>query len=132
MLKIKNNKRGMVLLMVLGVVIVVGVLSSALLQIMLSQYSLTSHQTARIQAYYAGLAAMNYALEQLRTGVWTYTPTNSCPNTAPCSVTDSTFPSSIIAVRVIFCNSGQLCTGSLAPCAPPPGITFCVNANAVY
>jgi len=132
MFKIKDSKRGVVLLLVLGVIIVVGVLSSALLQIMLSQYSLTSHQTARIQAYYASLAAMNFALDQLRIGAWTFTPTNSCPNATPCSVTDATFPSSITAVRVIFCTPGQLCTGSATPCSPPAGITFCVNANAVY
>lgn len=129
MLKNKAVNKGVVLLLVIGTITVIAILCSFFLRIMLSQHRLTSHQTSRIQSYYAGLAAMNYALNQLRTGAWQY-PAN-CSGPIGCSV-PGYFGSSITGVKVIFCPATQTCPPSTTPCNPPPGTTFCINSTATY
>ena len=130
------KRKGVVLFIVLGTLLVVVILAAVILSLILSHSRLTLHQTSRIQAYSAALAGTNYALEMLRTGVWTYSPTNSCPDTNPatCIVTDSAFPKTIAnqQVGIIFCPSGQTCSGSSAVCNPPPGYNFCINTTAIY
>jgi len=74
MFKRKTAEKGVVLLIVLGTVLVVSVLTTALLTIIFNQSRLTHHQISRIQAYYAGVGIMNYAQEQLRKGVWEPNP----------------------------------------------------------
>ena len=69
-----NNKKGVVLFIVLAVVLVVVILSGVILGIISSQSRLTHHQVSRIKAYYAGKGIMNYANEQLRTGIWQADP----------------------------------------------------------
>jgi Tfp pilus assembly protein PilX len=77
MLKSKSARRGVALFIVLGTILIVVILANVVLNIILSQSRLTHHQISRIRAYYAGLAGMNYALEQLRTGAWVYS-SNYC------------------------------------------------------
>ena len=129
-----NNKKGQLLFIVLGTLIVVATLSTVMLRIMLSQSRLTHHQVGRIQAQYVAKAGMVFALEMLRTGVWAYSPVNSCPNPTGCSVPDSSFPSSIINQRalVIFCPAGSTCQLASKPCSPPSGSNFCINSTAVF
>ena len=69
-----NDKKGVVLLLVLGTTLIVVILANVLLNIMLNQSRITEHEIRRIQAYYATLAGMNYALEQCRTGNWGPSP----------------------------------------------------------
>jgi Tfp pilus assembly protein PilX len=77
MLKLKSAKRGVALFIVLGTILIVVILANVVLSIILSHSRLTHHQISRIRAHYAGLAGMNYALEQLRTGTWTW-PNDYC------------------------------------------------------
>jgi Tfp pilus assembly protein PilX len=60
------RNRGIALYLVLAVLLLVIILTSSILNIMSSQNRLAGHTVRRIQAYYAGQAGMNYALEQLR------------------------------------------------------------------
>lgn len=132
MSSINLNKKGVVLFMVLGTLLVVIILANVVLAIISSQSRLTHHQVSRIQAYYAAQAGMNLALENLRTGTWTFSPTNSCPDTTPCIVTDSDFPVSVQSVNVIFCPSGSTCTGTTVACTPGTGLNFCLNTVVDY
>jgi len=65
-----NDKKGIVLLLVLGTILVVVILGGVILNIMLNQSRITEHEVRRIQAYYAALAGVNFALEQCRVGNW--------------------------------------------------------------
>jgi Tfp pilus assembly protein PilX len=129
-----NNRKGVILFIVLAVIILVVSLSTVILRIMLSQASLTHHQVSRIQAQYVARAGVIYAAEMLRTGSWTFSPVNSCPNSSPCVVSDTNFPTSVVnqQARVIFCPSGSTCQYSSSPCSPPTGSNFCINSTAVF
>jgi hypothetical protein len=61
-----NNKKGVLLFIVVGIIIVVATLSTVILRITLNQARLTHHQVSRIQSQYAAKAGVNYALEKLR------------------------------------------------------------------
>lgn len=65
-----KDKKGVVLFIVLGLILVVVVLSAVILSIISSQSRLTHHQVSRVKAYYAGKGMMNYAFEMLRKGTW--------------------------------------------------------------
>lgn len=126
------QEKGIILFVVLATIFVVVLLGNILIGIISSQSRLTRHKVGRIQAYYAAMAGVNYAFDKLRTGTWTYSPTNSCPNATPCTVTDSAFPNAIKSVKVIFCPSGTTCTGTSSSCSTPTGFNFCVNSTATY
>lgn len=75
MFKRKIAEKGVVLIIVMGTVLVISVLTTALLAIINNQARLTQHQVSRIKAYYAAVGIMNYAQEQLRKGVvWVPNP----------------------------------------------------------
>jgi type II secretory pathway pseudopilin PulG len=63
---LKSNRKGMILFIVLGTIMVVSILSTVILRIILTQSRLTHHQLSRIQSQYAAKAGINYALEMLR------------------------------------------------------------------
>ena len=95
-----NNKKGTILVLVLGVIFVVVIFSAIIVSLMLSQSRLTKHQVDRTKAYYVGQAASNYALEMMRIGVAGWIPNNLvitknfCKNittTCPCDVCDEDF-----------------------------------------
>lgn len=63
-----NNKKGVILFIVLATILIVVILSGVILSIISSQARLTHHQVSRIKALYAGKGMMNYAMEMLRKG----------------------------------------------------------------
>lgn len=82
------NRRGVILFVVLGVIIVVVTLATVVLRIISSQSRLTHHQVSRIQAQYAAKAGMVLAFDKLRRGVWTQDAVNIkyyCINGKPSS-----------------------------------------------
>jgi Tfp pilus assembly protein PilX len=123
------NRKGIALFMVLAMLLVVVILANVVLTIMLNQARLTKHQTSRIQAKYAAMAGVNYAIEALRTGSWTI-PVAGSPDQYNmcngCIVNEPDLPSSITRVEIIVAAS--------ADCNPPPpaGIPACINAKAIY
>lgn len=84
------NRRGVVLFIVLGTLLVVVVLANVILGLILSQTRFTHHQVSRIQAYYAAQAGMNLALDNLRTSTWTNGTYSLCK--ANCTVNDTDIP----------------------------------------
>jgi hypothetical protein len=68
MFKFIDNKKGVVLIMVLGTLMVVTLLASVVLRLISSHYRLSHHEISRIQAYYAAMAGVNYAIDKLRMG----------------------------------------------------------------
>jgi len=63
---LKSNRKGILLFIVLGTIMVVATLSTVILRIILTQSRLTHHQVSRIQAQYAAKAGIVYALNKLR------------------------------------------------------------------
>jgi Tfp pilus assembly protein PilX len=102
------NTRGIALYLVLTVLLVVVILTSVILSLISSQSKLADHQLRRIQAYYAGQAAINYALEELRLGTAGWGPglpktmcraVGSVPCTAP-DIIEADLPSSVRYVTI--------------------------------
>lgn len=60
------NKKGVILFIVIGVIMVVAMLSIVILRIISNQSRLTHHQLSRIQGQYAAKAGVLYALDKLR------------------------------------------------------------------
>lgn len=136
--------RGVALLVVLTVIVVVVLLTSVLLSIISTHARLTHHQVSRIQAYYAGLAGINYAYDKLRRGDdtanWplptanqTYTrhicKSNPCyPSGPAANVADSSLPFAVRDIAVTV--SGKDVTG----CDPPTGydVPACIKAAVDY
>ena len=94
MFKIRFKKKGVVLFIVLGMLLVVVSLATVILSLILSHARLTYHQTSRIQAYYAVLAGMNLARENLRNGTWTTGTYHLCKSgcSSPPDVNDWDIP----------------------------------------
>lgn len=84
------HKKGAVLFMVLGTVLIAVILANIILGFILSHYRFTYHQTSRVKAYYAALAGMNLARENLRTGAWETGTYTLCKSN--CDVNDSDIP----------------------------------------
>ncbi len=135
MLKTRFNKKGVVLLIVLGTLLVVVSLTTVILSLILSHARLTHHQTGRIQANYAALAGTNYALEMLRIGAagGGWVAGTNCTPSSPCTMSfaDGDFKPSIL----VSPTNGVLITiipyGSTG-CTASPGNTTCVSAKATY
>lgn len=72
-----TNNKGIMLFIVLGVLLLVTTLAGVILNLILSNYRLTHHQTNRIRAYYAAMAGVNLTREMLRTGQWSVPATGS-------------------------------------------------------
>ena len=126
MSRMLGNKKGVALFMVIGTILVAVVLSNILLRFISSQYRLTHHQISRIQGYYAAMAGINYAVDNLRTGAWTV---NSCLEAAGgCDLNDNGFPNTINQpVTIIIRPAGS------AGCESPPGQAIaCISATANY
>jgi Tfp pilus assembly protein PilX len=106
MSKFQMNNKGIALYLVLTILLVVVIFANIVLTLISNQNLLTHHQVKRIQAYYAGQAGVNYALEALRlndsnwasdTQVITRRFCRGC--TSP-NVSESDFPASINYVDV--------------------------------
>lgn len=63
---LKRNKKGVILFIVIGVIMVTIALSVVILRIISNQARLTHHQLSRIQAQYFAKAGVIYALDKLR------------------------------------------------------------------
>ena len=61
-----RNRKGVLLFIVLGTIIVVCTLGIVILRIVLNQARLTHHEVSRIQSQYAAKAGVIYALDKLR------------------------------------------------------------------
>ena len=109
--KSRNNKKGVILFIVLGTLLVVTLLASVVLRFTASHYRLTHHEISRIQAYYMAMAGVNYAIEKLRlddTG-WS----NPGPHTFTlckdgCDINEPPLPDSVQQVNI---GVGDLDTG---------------------
>jgi len=117
-------KKGIALLMVLGTLLVVTILAFIMLNIMLNHSRLTQHQVGRIQAYYAAYAGMNYALEMLRTGVWTvgnsYAWTFDVGDFRPASIVNN---SVLITIKPIGSNPAPEGVGTVMTNSAPVIVT---------
>lgn len=118
MFDFKLKKRGVALFAVLATIFVVVLLANICLNTMVSQSRLTHHKVDRIQAYYAGWAAINYAQEELRRGNWTAPSVRLLPS-------DPNFPASVLQpITIILMQPGLNCNA-------PVGCT-CVIAQIQY
>lgn len=131
---LEQSKRGAILFIVLGIILVAATLATVMLRVVANQSRLTHHQVSRIQAQYAAKAGAIYALDKLRRGDWAFSPVNSCPTPGGCVWQDLDFPSSVKdqQFRVVFCPSGQICPPALNPCSPPLGYDFCINSTVDF
>ncbi len=91
MYKLKSNNKGVVLLFVIATLLVVICLAVAALSQVLSHSRFTLHQVSRVKAYYASLAGLNLARENLRLGAWNTGNYTLC-NNAGCTVNDPDIP----------------------------------------
>jgi len=120
MFKIRFKKKGVVLLIVLGMLLVVASLTTVILSLILSHSRLTHHQTSRIQAYYASQAGIIYALEKLRTGDTNWIPSpDTSPNTrtrtlcrSGCDVNEPDLPNPIQQVAIVIEAAGTGISGT--------------------
>jgi len=119
----KLDRKGIVLFIVLGTIFIVLLLANIILNLFTSQARLTHHQVSRIQAYYASMAGVNYAIEKLRLGTAGWVPpspddtstttTNylckSASSHANCSsaVIDDALPGSIQYVEIKVTGTGS-------------------------
>jgi len=136
MFKIRFNKKGIVLFIVLGTLLVVVSLATVILNLVLNHAQFTQHQTNRIQAYYASMAGINYGLEKLRIGLPSGWTTASCPPASPCSMTfqNNDFNPDVLinpdnGVTIIIRAAGS--PGCSYP-SPVPAGGACVSAIAEY
>ncbi|MCX5669027.1 MAG: hypothetical protein NTX89_02770 [Candidatus Omnitrophica bacterium] len=99
----KRDIKGMILLIVIGVIIVVVILSTAILRIIANQLRLTHHQVSRIQAQYAAKAGVVYALERLRRNEVGWTGSGKYVKTmckSGCDINEISLPDSIQQVDI--------------------------------
>jgi len=69
-----QNQKGVAMVMALSMVVLAIVLANIVMTIMLSHGRLTRHQVGRIEAYYAGLAGINMAIDRLMASDATWMP----------------------------------------------------------
>jgi len=111
--------------MVLATIMVVVLLANIMLVIVTSHSRLTQHQLGRIQAYYAGQAAMHYALEMVRLG----SPPNGWGTGTHFLPNEPNFPAIIDQpIRIIVTPAGN--PGCASPPAPANG--YCIDVNVTY
>ncbi|MCM8800258.1 MAG: hypothetical protein NC900_06010 [Candidatus Omnitrophica bacterium] len=105
MLKLSSN-RAVAIFLVLSMVMVVIIFANLILIIFSSQSRLSQHQISRTQAFYAGMAGINYALEKLRSGEWSVASTYSICASG-CSVQERDFPHTIKRVVISIGSFGS-------------------------
>lgn len=126
------NKKGVILFIVIGVIMVVAMLSIVILRIIANQSRLTHHQLSRIQAQYAAKAGALYALDKLRlrlpADAVCWPPAGPFPYTrymkssgSGCDIIESNLPLSVSQVEITVDAPG---TG--------PSNTQKVSARAIY
>jgi len=64
------RSRGVALLLLLGTIIVTGILSAVIANIILNQSRFSQHQVNRLRAYYSAMAVMQITRDNLFNGTW--------------------------------------------------------------
>lgn len=133
------RQKGVILYMILVSILITVVIAGIILNIITNQARFSHHEVSRIQAYYAAMAGVNYAIERLRSGCWTSSSaftryicrsntdpqlcSTSCdPCATTCSPIDDSLPASISLVVI----SVSAASGS------PPTRTIAATANYTY
>lgn len=145
-----DNRKGIILLVVLATVMVAIILANIILSTMSNQSRLTHHQVSRIQAYYASLAGMNLAYDHLRAGddlaTWPM-PATQAPNLfytrflcqdaainancgGPNAIIDVNLPVSLVEVAITVTDRNA--PAPPRPCNAPAGSQLCIDATATY
>ena len=125
-----RNKKGVILFIVLGVIIVSTLLAAVILKTISNQSRLTHHQVSRIQAQYAAKAGVLLALDKLRIGdvAWPATGTTKrmCKQVIgpDCSTPDILEPNLPNSIQYVEITVGALNSGISE--------TQKVSAKAVY
>lgn len=103
----KNNRKGIAMMLVLSLILMLLVLGGAALMISTGHFRSSYHQMDRGRAYYAGEAAMQHALWSLRTGQTALpTPGNSTPIAFPDANGINGIPQTDITITVEDENTG--------------------------
>jgi hypothetical protein len=137
--KVSLDNRGVVLLVVVATIMIAVVLAGVVLKVVSSQARLSHHDVSRVQAYYASIAGVNYAFEQLRKGAagggWVVGA--NCIASSPCEkkFDDGDFYPPVLINPIngvsIIIRPAQS-SNSAAPCYNPPGGNACISVNATY
>jgi len=129
-----TNKKGVVLVIVLGTILVTVLLANAVIRLISSQSRLTHHQLSRIQAYYATKAAVTYAQEQLRTGAWV--AGTNCTVASPCNAANVGLnlandfrPASMSCPT---CGISLIIRADTDPACSSPGVAACITSTSTY
>ncbi|MDD5108850.1 MAG: hypothetical protein PHC29_05010 [Candidatus Omnitrophica bacterium] len=110
------TKKGIILLIVLGVILLVVTLTTVILRIISNQSRLTHHQVSRIQAQYAVKAGVIYALDKLRRNDDVGWPASGeyiktmCKT--GCDINEPDLPKSIQRVDITVYNTGTGISGT--------------------
>ncbi len=94
-----KSKKGVTLIIVLGLILIVAILANVALSIISSHIKFTHHRVSRIRAFYAAQAGAVYAFEKLRLGndsTWIPAPgvtiTKRLCSEVTCDVVDEDVP----------------------------------------
>ena len=100
------NNKAVALILVISLVLIVSVIATVAMKLVTSQAFFVSHQVHRLQAYYAGQAAIAFMYERLRTGQYV-AGTNCQPVSGGCAsdMDLSNFPTSIQQVVLFIDDS---------------------------
>jgi Tfp pilus assembly protein PilX len=121
-----GNNKGMILYFTLAILLIAVISAMIILNLMRSQNRLSHHQISRIQAYYAGLAGINYAWENLAIGNWPLGNRTVPPWTSPALQNDRGFPHTINSVNITVSTRGT------NGCDAPPDGTVCISTTVNY
>ena len=104
-----NNRKGVAMLVVIGLVLMLLALGGAVLIISAGHFGTSYHQIKRARAYYAAEAGMQHALWGCRTGAPGYTNLQSItagnprtPSDSPITVTDPNYSFDVDIAEILF------------------------------
>ena len=125
MTKLRISQKGVILFMVLVSVLMTVILAGIILNIITSNARFSQHQVSRVQAYYAAMAGVNYAIEKL---------SSQCceTDTLPCPTPLVTCWTKSVAFTKYICRSTttpQVCNASA--CNPICSDTRCDSCNPI-
>lgn len=127
-----SNKKGIAMLIVIGIVLALVTLAGAAMLVSLSHFSTSSYQLKRARAFYAAEAGIQRVLWMCRTGNLPggCTLQTGCGGTWPIQFTDTiNDPTSSIIVNIIIEGPGSDRLGTGTPL--PPG-KYAIFATVDY
>ena len=119
-----NNRKGVAMLIVIGLVLMLLILGGAALMISTGHFGTSYHQIKRARAYYAAEAAMQHALWKCRIGLPNGYDLGAIPAGSPGFIQDSmtvTDPNYSINVDIKVYEQGSR---PLGPGVPTPAGTY--------